>query len=313
VNNLGLVETAAPGAPRRGFAMGLMIAGSVAISFGGLVIRSIEDAAPWQILFYRAIALVVAIGLILVLRYGRQTTVQVLRIGRVGVLGGVMLAVAHVTFLQSVIHTTVANTLFIVSAIPFVTAGLAWLLLKERLRRETLVAMLFAASGVLVMVAEGFRSGSALGIVMALVTALAFSGFAVVVRRRRDVDMLPTLLISGVLVSLTALTVQGIDLAISWRDLFLCLFWGGVLSGLANGLFIVAARHLVAAEVTLFMLLEFALGPVWVWLFAAEVPSAWTLLGGALVMAAVAARAAHELRVSREARRRRVVPQPPVP
>lgn len=293
--------------------MGLMIAGSVAISFGGLVIRSIEDAAPWQILFYRAIALVVAIGLILVLRYGRQTTVQVLRIGRVGVLGGVMLAVAHVTFLQSVIHTTVANTLFIVSAIPFVTAGLAWLLLKERLRRETLVAMLFAASGVLVMVAEGFGSGSALGIVMALVTALAFSGFAVVVRRRRDVDMLPTLLISGVLVSLAALAVQGIDLAISWRDLLLCLFWGGVLSGLANGLFIVAARHLVAAEVTLFMLLEFALGPVWVWLFAAEVPSAWTLLGGALVMAAVAARAAHELRASREARRRRVVPQPPVP
>lgn len=312
MSNAGVVEPLAAAAPRRGLAMGLMVVGSVAISFGGLVVRSIEGAEPWQIIFYRAVALVGAIGLILAMRYGRRTLSQVMSIGRVGVLGGAMLAVAQVTFLQSVVHTTVANTLFIVSAIPFFTAGLAWIFLREGLRRETLLAMVFAAAGVLVMVAEGFGAGSMFGNLMALTTALAFSGFAVVVRRRRDIDMLPTILVSGTLVGLTALAVQGMDLAVSWHDVALCLLWGGVLSGLANGLFIVAARHLVAAEVTLFMLLEFALGPVWVWLFVAEVPSGWTLLGGALVMTAVAARAVYELRAGRANRKRRAVPTPPI-
>jgi len=289
-----------------------MIVGSVAISFGGLIVRNIGNADPWQIIFYRAIALVGAIGLILVFRYGRRTAVRILGIGRFGLLGGVMLAVAQVAFLQSIVHTTVANTLFIISAIPFFTAGLAWFFLREGLRRETLIAMVFAAAGVFVMVAEGFGAGSVLGNVMALTTALSYSGFAVIVRRHRDIDMLPTILVSGVAISVTALLVQRADLTVSWHDALLCLVWGGVLSGLANGLFIVAARHLVAAEVTLFMLLEFSLGPVWVWIFVAEVPSAWTILGGALVMSAVAARAVHELRFRREDRRRRTVPKAPV-
>ena len=76
----------------------------------------------------------------------------------------------------------------------------------------------------------------------------------------------------------------------------ICLLWGGLLSGFANWMFIVASRHLVAAEVTLFMLLEFSLGPVWVWLFVAEQPSEWTVLGGLLVIGAVALRAAIELK-----------------
>ncbi len=61
-------------------------------------------------------------------------------------------------------------------------------------------------------------------------------------------------------------------------------------------MFIVASRYVVAAEVTLFMLLEFALGPVWVWLFVDEVPTVWTFVGGVLVIASVSLRAVLELR-----------------
>ena len=70
---------------------------------------------------------------------------------------------------------------------------------------------------------------------------------------------------------------------------------GGVLSGFTSVCFIVASRQIAAAELTLFMLLEFALGPIWVWLFVNEVPSRWTLLGGALVIVAVVARSLVEL------------------
>ena len=68
------------------------------------------------------------------------------------------------------------------------------------------------------------------------------------------------------------------------------------MSGFTSASFIVASRHIVAAELTIFMLLEFALGPVWVWLFVNEIPSHWTLAGGALVILAVLGRSLLEFR-----------------
>jgi len=75
----------------------------------------------------------------------------------------------------------------------------------------------------------------------------------------------------------------------------LCLFWGGFLSGFVNWMFIIASRHLATAEVTLIMLLEFALGPIWVWWFIGETPTTWTIFGGSLIIVAVALRSIFEL------------------
>jgi drug/metabolite transporter (DMT)-like permease len=297
-------------APRRGFAMGLMVLSSTVISFGGLIIRNMEAADSFQINLYRSLALVVAIGLILVFQYRRRTLSHVRNIGRVGLFGSVMLAVAGIAFVQALTHTTVANALFTLSAIPFITAGLAHLFLKEGLQRATLVTMVVAAFGIFVMMAEGFEIGSAYGNLMALITAVCFSAFAVIVRRKRDIDMVPTLLISGLLIALAAFLARLDDLGITLNDLLLCILWGGLLSGLANWTFIIAARHLVAAEVTLFMLLEFALGPLWVWLFVGEIPTSWTLLGGSLVITAVTVRALIELRRSRRLQHPGGLPSP---
>ena len=286
---------------RRGYAMGLMVLSSVFISFGGLIIRNIEAADPWQINFYRAIAFAVAVSLILLFRYGRTAPRQLRRIGPSGIIGGVVLAVAGITFLQALTTTTVANTLFILGAIPFITAALAKLFLGEALSRATLITMVIAALGILVMLAEGFGFGSAYGNAMALITAFCFATFAVIVRRNRRVDMTPAFLVSAAVLVLVALTVRFGDLGITLRDLLLCILWGGVISGMANAMFIIASRHLIAAELTLFMLLEFALGPIWVWLFVGEIPTRWTVLGGILVITALALRAGFELRNRRPA------------
>ncbi len=298
-------------APRRAYAMGLMVLSSLVISFGGLVVRNIEDADPWQINFYRALSIIATVTLILVFQYRSRTLACVHGIGRAGLLGGCLLAIAGISFLQSLTTTTVANTLFVLSAIPMVTAGLAWIFLRERLRRATLATMVVAAAGIFVMVAEGFGVGSAYGNLMALLTALCFSSFAVIVRRNRKVDMLPTLLVSNGIILLIALLARMDDLGISMHDLLLCILWGGVMSGIANWTFIIASRHLVAAEVTLFMLLEFALGPIWVWLFVGETPTRWTLIGGILVISAVTLRAALELQQSSHYLRRGRLAGPP--
>ena len=284
--------------PRRAFAMMLMVVSSVAISFGGLIMRSMMDADAWQINFYRSLAMIAAIGVILVLQYRRETITRIAGIGMAGVWAGLLIAVAGISFIQAISNTTVANTMFTLSAIPFITAALAWFFLKENLARITLVAMAAAALGVAIMVGDGFGLGSAYGNLMALATACGFAGFTVIVRSNRHIDMLPTLLVSGVMIAVVAAVMQYDNLGISLHDMLLCFLWGGILSGLGNGMFIIASRHLVAAELTLFMLLEFALSPLWVWIFVGETPTHLAMVGGAMVIGSVAVRTLLELRGS---------------
>ena len=280
---------------RHGYAMLLMVIGSVAISFGGLVLRNIEVATPWQINVYRSLGLIVAIAAIVAIQNRGRFFATLLSVGRFGILAGMLLAGAGLSFIQAFTHTTIANALFIIGAIPFFAALLARIFLGERLRRATLVTMLFAGSGLALMVVNGISIGSGFGNLMALSTALCFAGFAVVVRYRRRVEMLPSLLIASALIIAVSLPVTGGDLKLPLNDILLCLFWGGCLSGLVNWTFIIASRHLATAELTLLMLIEFALGPVWVWLFVGEIPHRWTLIGGSVIIASVAVRAILEM------------------
>ena len=79
-------------------------------------------------------------------------------------------------------------------------------------------------------------------------------------------------------------------------DLLFCFVIGGLLQATANTLLILASRHLLAAELTLFMLLEFTLGPLWVWIFVSDMPSSWTMFGGSIVILAVFVKTISEFR-----------------
>ena len=289
--------------------MVLMVISSVIISFGGLIVRSMEMALPWQINFYRSIALLGFVSVLIVLRFRRETFSVIGNIGALGCLAGVFLGCAGMAFMQALTRTTVANALFILGAIPFFAALFARILLKEKLKRATLLTMLVAATGLAVMVFEGITIGLGAGNGFALMTAILFALYAVILRSRRQREMLPALLISALVIIVVSVVVQVDDLVVSSHDLILSFIWGGLLSGVANWMFIYASRHLAAAEITLFMLLEFALGPLWVWLAINERPSAWTVVGGLLIILAVAVRAVVEL-MNRSATPKYVKPGP---
>ena len=281
---------------RRSYAMLLMMAGSVLISFGGLVQRNLITEDPWQISFYRSLGMFAAIAIIIICRYRPSHLPRTLiDIGRLGLLGGVLASVAGITFMQALTHTTIANALFILGTIPFFAALFACVLLGEKLRRTTLLTMMGAAIGLGIMVAKGMSAGSGFGNAMALITAVSFALYAVTVRYKRQTEMSPVMLLSAMIIVAISLVVKMGDVTLPLHDILLCLFWGGCLCGFVNWAFIIASRHLAAAEVTLIMLLEFSLGPLWVWLFIGETPSLWTLLGGGLIIVAVALRAIFEL------------------
>ena len=281
--------------PKRGWAMFLMIVCCVTISIGPLLFRNMENADIWQISIYRSISWITALLIILFFKYRLEILKQIFAIGRWGVIAGVFLASAQIFYMHALDNTTVANVMFILSAIPFVTAITAFLFIKEKIKLPTILMMMIAVIGIFIMVSEGVKSGNVFGNLMALITLLCFSCFPVILRNNRHIDMLPTLLVPAVIIGLVGLMIKGSDLTVSSNDLALSFIWGGLLNGFAHSIFIIATRHLLAAEITLFMLLEFTLGPLWVWSFIGETPSINTLIGGGIVMAAIATLTVYEL------------------
>jgi len=241
--------------PRRGYAMVLMLLGSIVISFSGLAIRNIETADNWQINFYRSIAFGLSISIVLLFRYGKTGPQQLKGIGLEGILAAMLLASASISFLLAITNTTVAATTFTLSSIPFLTAIMAWLFLGERIGKSTILTICIAAAGITLMFVQGFGSGTLYGNFMALLCAIGFSSYAIIIRRNRRLEMLPTLILSNLIMMLVALVFTWDNLLISWNDLLICFILGGLLSATVNTLFLIAAKHLFAAGLTLFMLL----------------------------------------------------------
>ncbi len=292
-------------------AVAMMIVSSILISFSGVIVRNIETVDIWKIALYRSFAFLVAVSVLIAFRSRGRFFGNLKRIGVQGWIGGLIMSMGGMAYLIALTSTTVANTLFMLSGIPFITALLARIILKEKLQTTTLVTMIFAGAGIFVMLVEGFGIGSMFGNLMALCTAVSFSIYAVIVRRNRQIDMLPILIVTSGILVVSAFVARYDDLTISTNDLLLCILWGAGLSGIGNWMFIIASRYLVAAELTLFMLLEFGTGPIWVWLFVGEVPTYWTIVGGTVVISAVALKALFELFESRSRRAPSGISRPP--
>ena len=249
--------------------------------------RQIDEGNAWQITFYRNFAFFISIGLVLTTIYGRQIFKSIIRIGKAGIIAGIFLAIANISFIHSLENTSVANTLFTLSTIPFITAIIAFFTIEERVSHLTFFLMSIAFLGIALMVSEGLRANEGIGIFLAFCTALSFSCFAVILRKNNDRDMIPCLLLSALLVIFSTYTISFADITIPIKEIAYCIFWGGVLSGFVNAAFIFGTKYMSASEVTLFMLLEFSLGPIWVWLFLNEAISRLTLFGGIIVICCV--------------------------
>ena len=275
-----------------------MVLSSVIISFSALVIRSIETATATDINFYRAIAFIVAVFGFMLVQHGKYAPRKIFSSGLPSFIAGIFLAGAGICFLKAITSTTVAATLFTLSSIPIITAFMAWILLGEKVTKIALVSMAVACYGISLMVIAELETLSILGNLLAIATAIFFAAYATTLRKYKKVEMIPALLFSGAIIFFATLPFISPVNSIPLRDIFLCFVLGAILSAICNMLFIVASKHLLAAELTLFMLLEFALGPFWVWIFASEVPSNYTLIGGAIVMFAVLINVFSELKTA---------------
>jgi drug/metabolite transporter (DMT)-like permease len=209
--------------------------------------------------------------------------------GSAGLAVAACTAVASGSFIVALNHTTVANVLFMQAVAPIAAALIAWIGLRESVSRRTAVAMVVALGGVGLMVG-GPGAARGLGLALSVVMTVAFALAVVITRHRRDISMAPAICLSQVFV-LLAFAPFAEPGAVTARDASLMLVLGAGQIGLGLALLTIGARLISAAEVALITLLEIVLGPLWVWLAYSEQPSTATLVGGVVVVGAVALQA----------------------
>ena len=293
----------------------LLLASGLVASCGGPLFRAIEQATPWQILFYRALGMLLVVGLYAWGRAGWRFGRAFGGIGWRGLLAACCLTAAFVCYILALSLTTVANTLFMVAAGPLVGALLGRLFLGERVLTVTWVAMLIAAGGIALMVWDGLGGGQFWGNLAGFGAGGWFACFAVILRgaalngHRIDPN---AALCAGALIGMAfsaAISAgSGTGLLLAPADTAYALALGVVQLGLALIFFTIGARYLRAAEAILLALLEVVLGPFWTWLIFAERPSDLGLVGGLILLGAMVLQGAWGLRPRRSAAVPEVLP-----
>ena len=271
-----------------------VFAAGVLWSTVGLGIRMIEDAFVWQILLYRSVSMSLFIYVLIRIRSGENPFSQVRRIGYPVVIAGLSLVAAYSGGIYSIQNTSVANAMLLFATAPFMAAVLGWIALQERVRFATWIAIVIAIGGIAVMVADKSGSVALKGSLAAIGSAFGFAIFTVALRWGRAGEMLPAVFLSGlfaIFITLVICLSLQLPLVLSPNDSVISMGMGVFQVGAGLILYTLGSRSLPAAELALLSLAEVLLGPLWVWLFLGETASLNTLIGGMVLLAAIAGNA----------------------
>tara|TARA_B100000963_G_scaffold321056_1_gene304038 strand:+ start:1572 stop:2465 length:894 start_codon:yes stop_codon:yes gene_type:complete len=263
-------------------------------SFGPLVVRYIDDAhlIPWQYLFFRGSIIFLVLNIYLYIAEGKRFLTNYNRIGFSGIIGGISLGIANISFILSITTTTAAVTMMMLATQPFVAAILAYIFLKEKIRLTTLIAIIVAAAGIIFMSFESKGEGTLFGLINGLLSSLGFAGFTVSLRWRKKTPTFTTVSIAGIFCAIVAVLVlifYDSNIFISVKNSSLSALHGFLV---CTGLILYSAKSkfLPATDLTLLSLTEVLGGIFWVWLplFGInEIPTANTLIGGAIITSAI--------------------------
>jgi len=277
-----------------------MIAAPVLWSSAGVVTRHIQHAEPVEQVFWRSLfAFLFVFAFLLFQRTNPWKAVR--EAGLPGLVSGLMWAIMFTAFLFALSLTTTANALVVMSVSPLLTALLSKLFLNDPVPLRTLIAAGAAAVGIGWMFSADLSAHYA-GMAVAFLIPVAAAINVVVLRASAaKLDLVPAVMLGGALSCLIALPFA-LPFSSTPRDIALLAFLGITQLGLPCMLLVLASRALLAPEIALLGLLEVVLGPLWVWLGAGEEPGRSTLVGGAIVLTALAGNELAALRQRRAAR-----------
>jgi drug/metabolite transporter (DMT)-like permease len=282
----------AEAASHPGFPAGALfvLAAGLSWSFTGVFIRLAPGLNSWQFLTWRSFGVACAFAFILRSQGREPLLARLFAMGRTGVVVALSLCVSSIAFIVSMKTTTVANALFLASCSPILAALLGRTILGEKLSLSQAASVALGLAGLGVIVGGGLEAGSLAGNVMGVLTALGFAGASVAMRYGPRRDYSSAVLAYGLLasaISAAACHARGDALVPSAAEALTAFAAGFLVMGLGFALFLRGAPHVPAAGQTVLAQTETIFGPIWVWLAFGETPAVTTLIGGAIILAAV--------------------------
>ena len=256
-------------------------------SFGPLVVRYMNDPhmVPWQYIFGRGLTIFILLNLYLYFEEGMNFYKNYKKIGKSGLIGGLGLGIAMISFIYSITNTSAAITLLCLAAMPFFTALLAFLFLKEKISLSVWISIFIATVGIIIMALGNTEKNSLIGFIFGITSSVGFSVFSVTLRWRKETPKFTTVAVAGlfcfVLAAFMILIKNQTFFSTSYNSTMFSLH--GTLVCLGLILYSIGSKAIPAAELTLLSLTEVIGGIFWVWLplFGInEIPSSNTIIGG---------------------------------
>ena len=261
----------------------LLLLGGFCLSWGGLIVRSFQEANVWQILFLRSFFFIFALILFLSLTYKNKVIKVIKDSGVPGILGGFVMSFSFVAFIIAMNNTSVANVVFIISTQTMFLAIFGFFYLKEKVSLIGSSSIFLAMSGILIMVGDSISTGSLFGNLVALVIPINFAIYVMIIRKNSNLDMVPAMLYSGIF-SLIYGAILSKSFQFTSHDLFMGFLLGVPQLALGFICITIGSRTTASATVGLLMLMETLCGPLWVWLFLNEIPPISVFIGGAVII-----------------------------
>ena len=291
------------------YARGLLLT-----AIGGLALTAdiplikLADGEPWSILMLRgATTFVVAIAVWLVWRAASDKAPQLIP-GKSGLLVAALYGATSLTFITAVYNTSTANLVFILAFNTMFAALLSWMFLRQRPRPVTFAAMAAMILGIGIIVGDSIGSGTLFGDFMAGLSAFMVAA-AITVTRATGRDMGFAALVAVIIPAAVAAVMvlrTGYDVAEPWW----IIFNGAVVMPISFFCLATGPKYISGPEVAMFYLLETVLAPIWVWLIFAERPTTQSLIGGAILIAALVAHSLWQLLEGRRRKAARVIRHP---
>tara|TARA_B100001564_G_C20644899_1_gene673948 strand:- start:697 stop:1572 length:876 start_codon:yes stop_codon:yes gene_type:complete len=264
----------------------LVFLGACSLSFGGLIVKSFEGATLWQILFWRSLFFIFIITIYLILTYKTKVLYAFKKSGLPGFTGGIILSSGFCGYVFAMYNTTVANTNFIIQTQILFLAIFGFVFLKEKISKVTMISIILAITGIILMIGSSLTPGQMTGNLAAFIMPVSFAILILIIRKYPYVDMVPLQLIAGITAMIVGYILAG-KISISYHDIFLGFLAGFFQLGFGFIFITIGARNTPSAIVGIIMITEAVLGPFWAWMFINENPPLTVLIGGSIIIFAV--------------------------
>jgi drug/metabolite transporter (DMT)-like permease len=262
----------------------LVTLSAVAWSTAGIFTRLVS-ANTWAIIGWRGIFSAFLVMMFVVVRERGRTVKSFSELGPAGWAVASLSALSSIFYIAALLWTTVANVMVIYATTPFIAAAVAWAAIGERPALTTLVASGIALVGVSIMVG-GAGAGNVVGLGLATAMAVGMAIMTVMSRNTRSISMIPATCLGAVQLGFVGAVMTPLPDVSSHDIAVLAAF--SLFSAFAFGAYLEGSRHLASSRSALISALDVPLGPLWVALFIGEIPSAAAIVGGIVVLIAVA-------------------------